>query len=92
MPAGLESLPHFFENGFEKILPDTLSDLEIDELNDCLSVLNPILAKVIADERVSNEIESVEVQFSIEMLYLLNKRQKTESLCNLLSTRTTLPL
>jgi hypothetical protein len=72
----------------ERMFPDTLSDDEINDLNDCLSVLNPILAKVISEERVCNEIESLAVQMSIEILYLLNKKEKTESLCGLLSTRT----
>ncbi len=76
----------------QRILPGVLSDDEINDLNDCISVLKPILAKVIAEEGISNEIESLAVQMFIEMSYLLNEREKTESLCDLLSTRTPLPL
>ena len=83
------------------LFPDTLSNEEKNTLDDCLSVLNPMLAKVIAENQISNEIESLAVQLSIEMSYLLNKSQEAESLyksqeaeklCRLLSKRKPLPV
>ncbi|MBW8015459.1 MAG: tetratricopeptide repeat protein [Planctomycetes bacterium] len=75
------------------IFPDSLSDEEKAILNDCRSVLNPILIKIRAEQRISNEIESLAVQMAMEMLYLLNaNKQEIESLCKLLETRKPIPI
>lgn len=75
------------------VFPETLSDDEKAILSDCLSVLDPILIKVRAEKMIGNEIESLAVQMSLEMSYLLNaKKQEIESLCELLVNRKPLPL
>lgn len=75
------------------IFPESLSEEEKAILSDCLSVVNPILIKVRAEHRICSEIESLSVQMSLEMLYLLNaNKQEIESLCKLLESRKPIPI
>lgn len=54
----------------EVIALGTLSGEEKKELNDTLEILGPILAKVIAEKKVYNEIESLALQIAININHL----------------------
>jgi tetratricopeptide (TPR) repeat protein len=74
------------------ILPGTLSDKEKEELTDILNILEPILAKVSAEKKVFQEIESLALQIAIRINYLFCDIQKIRNLSNLLLSREPIPL
>lgn len=76
----------------EIIIPGTLSNEEKEELNDALEILAPILAKIIAEKKVFNEIESLALQIALKINYSFSDIQKVKNLSAILLPWKPIPL
>lgn len=74
------------------INPGSLSKDETTIMYECLEYLKPIIAKVLAEGKVFNEIESESLQIAIRIHYLLQDNESVQKLAIPLLKREPLPL
>lgn len=76
----------------EVITPTSLTKEEKDDLIDALSVIKPIVERAKANEKIRSELESVALQISMKIQYLLTNYLELRNIANLLLKRKPIPL